>query len=454
MAGIGWKLQKMIDRGSLAGTMGAYLTGVAVTSAPWLLTTSVLMSVRLLARGDGAGLASFVLVERMTTLIYALTVILSAPVHVVVSRYTADRLFDKHLEKIPAPLWRATRATVLGFLGVGAALMIAMRPPLLLGVVGTLLTVVVGAQWLMLSVGGGLCSPVVVLRAFCTGAPLGVGASLLLCRALGLGALGYLVGFTAGQLTTLILILRGVAGAIPRRGDESARLWPAFLEYRLLAISSLVYYVSIWTDKAMVWLLAGPGAASQHSSVAAIAWFSVIPAFSWIYVEIETVFYRRFRAFYQALGSGAPVSALRTEAALVTNEARRILLGAVRVQASMLVVAVVAAPVLMHVASLPRSCVYPFRLAVTGASLQLISLLELLLLYYFDLREEALVVSLTLFVGEVVLVSACWVLRVSPTAGYALACGLAAVVGFLLVRARLATLLIDTFQQQPFGDSL
>ena len=34
MAGIGWKLQRMIDRGSLAGTIGAYLTGVAVTSAP------------------------------------------------------------------------------------------------------------------------------------------------------------------------------------------------------------------------------------------------------------------------------------------------------------------------------------------------------------------------------------------------------------------------------------
>jgi uncharacterized membrane protein len=148
------------------------------------------------------------------------------------------------------------------------------------------------------------------------------------------------------------------------------------------------------------------------------------------------------------------VSALRTEAALVTNEARRILRGAVLVQASVLAVTFLAAPVLMHIASLPRSCVYPFRLAATGASLQLISLLEILLLYYFDLREEALVVSLTLFVGEVVLVGGCWVLRASPTAGYALACGLAAVVGFLLVRARLATLLVDTFQQQPFGDSL
>ena len=58
MAGIGWKLQRMIDRGSLAGTIGAYLTGVAVTSAPWLLTTAVLTSLRLAARHAGEDFAS------------------------------------------------------------------------------------------------------------------------------------------------------------------------------------------------------------------------------------------------------------------------------------------------------------------------------------------------------------------------------------------------------------
>ena len=105
MAGIGWKLQRMIDRGSLAGTIGAYLTGVAVTSAPWLLTTAVLTSLRIAARHAGE---SFVVVERFLTVVYAVTVVLSAPVHVVVSRYTADRLYDHHLEKIGAPLRRAT----------------------------------------------------------------------------------------------------------------------------------------------------------------------------------------------------------------------------------------------------------------------------------------------------------------------------------------------------------
>ena len=84
MAGIGWKLQRMIDHGSLAGTIAAYLTGVAVTSAPWLLTTAVLTSLRLVVPARGTG--DFVGVERFLTVVYAVTVVLSAPVHVVVSR--------------------------------------------------------------------------------------------------------------------------------------------------------------------------------------------------------------------------------------------------------------------------------------------------------------------------------------------------------------------------------
>ena len=80
MAGIGWKLQRMIDRGSLAGTLGAYLTGVAVTSAPWLLTTAVLTSLRLVARRSGT---DFEVIERFLTVVYAVTVVMSATNHAV-----------------------------------------------------------------------------------------------------------------------------------------------------------------------------------------------------------------------------------------------------------------------------------------------------------------------------------------------------------------------------------
>lgn len=452
MAGIGWKLQRMINRESLAGTLGAYLTGVAVTSAPWLLTTAVLMSLRIAARSDES--PSFVMVEQIVTLVYALTVILSAPIHVVVSRYTADRVYDRRLDRIGAPLWRALTLTLLGFLAVGVALVIALRLPVAVAIAGVSLTVIVGAQWLLLSVGGGLTSPLVVLRAFCAGAPLGIIASLWLYRGLHLGAVGYLCGFAAGQLVTLALLFHGIARAIPSETDEEARLLPAFAEYWLLALSSLIYYLSIWTDKVLVWALAGRDAASLYSAISAIAWFSVIPTFGWIYVQIETVFYQRFRSFYGGLGGGAPLTVLRQRAEAVTDEAMRILRGAALVQAMMLALTLLAAPMVMGLAALPSSGIGAFRLAALGASLQLMCLLEILLLYYFDLRREALAISLTLFGAEIALVAGAHALGFPAAAGYALACAAAAATGLWVVRSRLITLVADTFQTQPYGNAV
>src|SRR6185312_4264658 len=376
MAGIGWKLQRLIDRGSLAGTIGAYLTGVAVTSAPWLLTTAVLTSLRVVARHSGT---DFSLVERFLTVVYAVTVILSAPVHVVVSRYTADRLYDHHLEKIGGPLRWATAATLAGFAICGVLIVVLMKLPLAMAVVGAPLCAIVGAQWLMLSVGGGMTSPVIVMRAFGFGAPFALLAAWLLDTSFGFGSAGYLYGFAIGQLATLAILVQGVARAVPGDADESARLLPAFREYRLLALSALAYYVSI----------------------GAVAWFSVIPAFAWIYVQIETTFYRRFRAFYADIEIGAPLKRLQQGAEEISVEARRILRGAGLVQASASGIAIAAAPLLVHAVGLSPNATPLFRLNAIGAAAQMITLLEVLLLYYFDLRRDALVISTGLLCGEV-----------------------------------------------------
>ncbi len=433
------------------GTIGAYLTGVAVTSAPWLLTTAVLMSLRVVARSHADG--DFVMVERMLTIIYALTVVLSAPVHVVVSRYTADRLYDHRLERIGAPLRRALSLTLIGFAMVGATLMLVLRVSVPLAVAGTMLTVIVGSQWLMLSVGGGMSSPMVVLRAFGFGAPLSMIAAIGLDHGFGLGAVGYIYGFASGQLLTLVILLHGVARAIPGESDERARLLPAFSEYKLLAASAFAYYVSIWADKLVVYLVVGAEAAALYAAVAALAWFSVIPAFGWIYVQIETAFYRRFRAFYGDVERGASLRQLREGADQVAAEAGRILRGAALVQVAVSAVALAAAPMLMRLAGLSEVAVLPFRLAVIGAALQVMTLLEILLLYYFDLRRDALVIAVALLCTEALLTLACWLLGWPPAVGYALACGLTCLAGLLLVRRRLGTLLMDTFQSQPFGGS-
>ena len=99
--------------------------------------------------------------------------------------------------------------------------------------------------------------------------------------------------------------------------------------------------MSIWIDKVVVYIVMGHTAAALYAAVSALAWFSVIPAFGWIYVQIETVFYRRFRAFYDDLEGGAPLRQLRARADSITAETARILRGAGLVQAAVTLVALV-----------------------------------------------------------------------------------------------------------------
>src|SRR6478672_3175132 len=92
----------MMDRDSLGGTLGAFLTGVAVTSGPWLLTTLVLVLMRVSA--VGAGLHGVDSIERVITIVYATVIVLSAPIDIVLSRYASDRVYEGRHDQIAAPL--------------------------------------------------------------------------------------------------------------------------------------------------------------------------------------------------------------------------------------------------------------------------------------------------------------------------------------------------------------
>ena len=90
------------------------------------------------------------------------------------------------------------------------------------------------------------------------------------------------------------------------------------------------------------------------------------------------------------------------------------------------------------------------RVLLIGATLQIVSLCATLLLHYFDFQWEALAAAAVLFLGNIVFTYAAD--GVLPTgSGYLIACGLSATVAIGLLRARLQTLLQDTYQSQPYG---
>jgi uncharacterized membrane protein len=449
LAGIGWKLEELLDRDSLASKMSVFLTGAAVTSGPWLLTTLVLVLMRISSARTGTpGIAD---AERIITIVYAGVIVLGAPVDIMLSRYAADRVYEHRRDQIAAPLRRVLAGCLVSFLVLGAIAMRFAGVSLELAVAGAALSAIVGGQWLLLSAAGGLSSPGIILRAFAFGAPSSVIGVLVLARPDVMGSSGYLYGFAAGQLVTLALLLWGTLQALPLEEDENAKIWEAFQDYWLLAAAAIAFHSGLWVDKLVVYLLAGGDLASRYSSMAAIAWLSVVPACAYLFVTVETVFHRRFRAFYSALHTGSSLSELEQLAVDVRAEVSLTLRGTAAVQAGATLLCLLLAPSVAAALHLSDGSVPILRWLLVGAALQVLAVAATLLLYYFDFRREAFIAALVQLGASGALTFLIGAPSSALGAGYAAACALTCITGITLLQMRMSRLLEHTFLSQPYA---
>ena len=415
------------------------------------MTTAVLVTLRMLSRGDDSG--ELGQVELLITLAYAITLVVSAPIHVVVSRYAADRLYEERLDLVADPLRRALTGTLIGFLALGAVVMAVVGPPTAIAIPAAVLTAIVAAQWLLLGVGGGMSAPAGVLKAFGIGAVTSVLLAIAFERAFGLGARGYLFGFTLGQAVALVTMLVRILRDLPAEESrpEPGSMIAAFREYKLLAASAMLVYLAVWIDKVIAWVFDGSGVAHLLSSASALAWFAVIPAFAWIYIQVETAFYRMFRRYFGGIESGAGLDELEASARDVHVEAGRLMRGAMGIQLVVLLLGVLAAPHIVRELELAEDATVVLRLSLVAASLQVMTLLGLLLLYYLDLRREACQVALTQLVSiAATTLFARW-LGAPLATGAAFGSFIPAMLALWTVRRAVSTLVPDTFQSQPYG---
>ncbi len=438
----------MMARDSLSGSLGAFLTGVAVTSGPWLLTTLVLVLVRISAARSGT--LAVQEVEQVITVVYATVIVLSAPIDIVLSRYAADRVYEKRRDQIAAPLRTMVSVCLLGFTAVGALAMRLAGFPLALAIPGTVLASIVAAQWLLLSAAGGLSSPGIIVRAFAAGAPLSVVGAYYLPGLELFGATGYLYGYGLGQLVTLALLLHGTMRALPEDEDEDARIGSAFREYWMLAAAAFCFHAGLWVDKIILYV-SGVADAPIYAACAAVAWLTVVPAAAFLFVTIETAFHRRFRAYYAALHAGASLRELERLVAELREEVDETLRGTAAVQAGVTLIAVMSAPAIVGALSLHADHGVTLAWLLVGAGLQVVAVSATLLLYYFDFRREALATAATQLVTNGVLTLAVGGDSRVLGLGYTVACAITCVVSLTLLRRRMEGLLGRTFQSQPFA---
>jgi uncharacterized membrane protein len=410
MAGIGFTLRKLITRGTLLGHTCAYLHAAMAAAGPWILTVAALgviiaTSTMLGSRQDITH--NFLI---LITYNFAFSMILSAPLLLMMARAVSDLFYLNEPQYIPGIL--------LGSL----VMMYVIHIPFAiyfyffwfelsfpLGVSAVLNFILISHLWIFSVFLSALKDYKTITVAFF----FGMIVVVLTSAALGSIAqeTGMMHGFNLG-LSLLIAIL--LARFLFEYSFSLQR--PFFFmrylkNYGVLALVGLVQNISLWIDKWIMWLAPEAEVSSLHlysyvpyERALFLAYFiTLIPTLSYFLIIFETRFFEHFYNFYTSINKHATYEKIEKNKENVVSQTLKGMKTIVVLQTIVCVMSIVVAPYLLKSLHIPLSEVSMFRFGVLGASFYALLLLLIILLHYFNKHSEALKINLFFLSSNVLL---------------------------------------------------
>jgi uncharacterized membrane protein len=456
MAGIGFSLEKLGRQGGYSGMLEKYGAAGVISCGPWLLSVFSMLLIGALSRGLASDAVAIERFQVCVTWSFALSLILSGPLQLQLTRFIADRVYAKRSNEIVPNLLAALALMS----ALGAAVAALAWPwfedePLGFRLLAAIAFITLCDVWLMVGVLTGLRRHLAVLGVFGAGYAVTVAAALLCAR---FGEIGLIGGFALGQAVLLILGLRLIDSEL----DSSAPVaWdfikPSELRLDLLAIG-LLYNLSIWVDKALFWFdpdtsraVVGPLRGSDvYDLPIFLAYLTIVPGMAVFLVRVETDFAARHAAFYAAVRDGAPLVVIESLCERMTDSARRAITDLVQVQGLTVLACLGLGPWLLGLFGISALHLPLFYVDTLGVGMQVLLLTATSVLFYLDRRREVAIVTGLLFTINGV---ATWVSReLGPMFygyGFGFAMTVTSLTAILMLDRILRHLVRDTFMLQP-----
>ena len=450
MAGIGFELQKLVNRDDLLGPARGLFYAAAIVTGPWILTVAAIAIISYSSAGTGVqgGLSLF-----RTIIIYnfAISLVLSAPIAMITTRFLADRIYDGDETETSAVLI----ASILIVLAVQFPvplviyfLVATISPGLAFLACANYFTV--AALWVAIIFLTTLKNYAPVIFSFAVGLLVSTIGAMTLRD---LGTPGLIVGFTAGIALTLFMILGRTLGEF-----RAPLVWPrvylkSFIAFPALAIAAFAYNAAIWVDKWIFWFspsfathTAGLPTYPPYDGAMFYAHLTLVPGLAVFFALVETKFYSQYRRFYwfvQNHGSLKEIEEAQQELIACAASGGRMLL---ILHLAIAITVLLLAPTIASALSLNLTQIGIFRFAVLGTAAHAFLLYGLILLAYFDLQKRVLMLSILFLVLNAVFTLATQYLGYAYLgAGYFLAALMAATITVTVAHREMARLRYLTF---------
>jgi uncharacterized membrane protein len=457
MAGIGFELRRILQRGTLLSLLGAYGYAGVISSGPWVLSILGILAVGLLAAALTGATAEVAQFQVSVTYLIALSLILTGPFQLAYTRFVADRMFERRNDLV-LPNLQAVLLVVTwtaGSLGLVAAIWLFPQESIAYRLAMAAALVLLSNIWIVTLLLSGLKQYQAIVVLYAIGYGVSVAAALLL---LDWGLAGMVAGFALGQAILLAGMLGLVIREFPADRFLSFECLRRDQHFRSLVWTGLFYNLAIWLDKFMFWFypptsqeIVGPLRASLiYDLPIFLAYLSIIPGMAVFLLRLETDFVDHYDAFCEAVRGGGSLQMIERHRNGMVEAARIGLFEIVKIQAIAALLTIVAGEGLLRLLGISTLYAPLLSIMVIGAGLQVVLLGILNVLFYLDRRRLALLLVAVFLAGNGALTAlTLWLGPEFFGYGYAGSLLIACVLGLVILDRVFERLEYETFMLQP-----
>lgn len=396
MAGIGFELRKILRKDTLLGMLRAYAYAGVISSGSWILSIIGILLIGILSLPfviPGAEVAQF---QVSVTYLIAVSLILTGPLQLALTRFTSDRLFEERTDIILSNYHATALVTTGGSVLMGLVLAFSLFSEQ--SVAYRLLMImafsVVANIWIAVIFLSGMKQYKQIVFTFLLGYAATVGLAIFFATS---GLLGLIFGFLLGQTVLLAGLLFQIYRAFPGPIFISFEMFQRRYLYPSMLFIGLFYNLGIWVDKFLFWYCAtgqqviGPLRASVIYDIPIfLAYLGILPGMAVFLVRIETDFVEYYHAFYDAIRNGSSLEQIERMRNMMVGAIRAGIYEIIKVQCIAILLIFALGGYILRALNISELYLPLLYIDIIAASLQVVFLGILNIFFYLDKRRIVL----------------------------------------------------------------
>lgn len=455
MAGIGFRIRKLVGDDSYIASLKANFYSAIICSGPWILSIITIFSLTLLAP-PSIGNFEMLYFRSAITYVFAFSLIFSGIFYLSLSRYLSDKLYLKRKDAIVPAYNTATLFFLSVQLITGYLIFWTAGIAITVRILAILVYMVISMIWVIMIFLTSMRDYQAIVKAYVIGTVVTVIGAVFLGEKM--GVVGYFLGYFIGHFMIFIILSGRIFIEFDSKNYFDKELFIFLYRNKSLVLIGVFYNLAIWIDKIVFWYsprainIAGAiNAFPEYEIPVFFAYLTIIPALGLFLIHIETDFYEKYKRFYSRVLNKGTYPMISEAKEAMAESLKKSITKLIVIQGLITIFSIVFAPQIISITGMGVFMAPIFRIATLGAFLHSMLLIAIIITLYFDFKDVALLISAIFFFSN-------WIFTYMTTNmdtpflgyGYFFSVFLTLIVAFFMLSYRFKRLEYYTFAKQPF----